>query len=145
MQVRPPGAASRGLRRRPLARRSTATCWPTPTPAGIRVVRWTTGEQIARLDGPYDAPALDWPLLAFRVQDPDGAEFASRSPTSPPASAARIAGARPDADLGRPALRGGLIAWHVATGRRSQVRLRPVAAGPQRSKRDRLLAHRRWS
>jgi hypothetical protein len=45
-----------------------------------------------------------------------------------------IAGARPNADLGRPALRGGLIAWHIATGRRSQIRVRPVAAGPQRSK-----------
>ena len=102
-------------------------------PAGIRVVRWTTGEQIARIDGPYDAPALDWPLLAYRVQDPTGAEridlvdltTGERRP---------VTGALPSADLGRPALRDGLIAWHVATGHVSQVRLRPVNPGPRRSK-----------
>ncbi len=100
---------------------------------GIRVVRWTTGEQIGRLDGPYDAPALDWPLLAYRVQDPNGAE---RIEIADLATGARrvVTAARPSADLGRPALRGGLIAWHVATRRRSQVRLRPVVGGPLRWK-----------
>ena len=102
-------------------------------PAGIRVVRWTTGEQIARIDGPYDAPALDWPLLAYRVQDPSGAE---RIDLADLATGERrpVTGALPSADLGRPALRDGLIAWHVATGHVSQVRLRPVNPGPRRSK-----------
>ena len=96
----------------------------------MRVVRWTTGEQIARLDGPYDAPALDRPLLAYRVHDPDGAE---RIEVADLVTGERrpIAGARPDADLGRPALRSGLIAWHLSASRRSQMRLRPVAAGPR--------------
>ena len=100
---------------------------------GIRVVRWTTGEQIARLDGPYDAPALDPPLLAYRVRDADGS---ARIEVADLVTGERrpITGARPDADLGRPALRSGLIAWHLSTARRSQIRLRPVAAGPQRSK-----------
>jgi hypothetical protein len=102
-------------------------------PAGIRVVRWTTGEQIARLDGPYDAPAIEWPLVAFRVQDPSGAEFLEVADLTT-GERRGIAGARPNADLGRPALRGGLIAWHLSTGRRSQIRLRPLAAGLQRSK-----------
>ena len=96
-------------------------------------MRWTTGEQIARLEGPYDAPALEWPLLAYRVQAPNGAEFLEVADLTT-GERRGIAGARPNADLGRPALRAGLIAWHISTGRRSQVRLRPVAAGPQRSK-----------
>ena len=102
-------------------------------PAGIRVVRWTTGEQVARIDGPYDAPALDWPLLAYRVQDAAGTE---RIDLADLTTGARqpVTGAGPNADLGRPALRGGLIAWHVASGRRSSVRLRPVVGG-RRSKR----------
>ncbi len=110
-----------------------ATCCAYADAAGIRVVRWTTGEQVARLDGPYDAPAIEWPLVAFRVQDPSGAEFLEVADLTT-GERRGIAGARPNADLGRPALRGGLIAWHLSTGRRSQVRLRPVAAGPQRSK-----------
>ena len=102
-------------------------------PAGIRVVRWTTGEQIARIDGPFDAPALDWPLLAYRVQDPTGAERIDLADLTT-GERRPITGALPGADLGRPALRDGLIAWHVATGHLSQVRLRPVNPGPRRSK-----------
>jgi hypothetical protein len=33
------------------------------------------------------------------------------------------------ADLGRPALSAGLVAWHVAAGRRSQLRVGPVRGG----------------
>ena len=132
VQVRPPGAPPVGFAggRSPSIQGDLLAYADA---AGIRVVRWTTGEQIARLAGPYDAPAIEWPLVAFRVQDPSGAEFLEVADLTT-GERRGIAGARPNADLGRPALRGGLIAWHLATGRRSQIRLRPVAAGPQRSK-----------
>jgi hypothetical protein len=132
VQVRPPGAPPIGFAggRSPSLQGDLLAY---ADPAGIRVVRWTTGEQIARLDGPYDAPAIEWPLVAFRVQDPSGAEFLEVADLTT-GERRGIAGARPNADLGRPALRGGLIAWHLSTGRRSQIRLRPLAAGLQRSK-----------
>ncbi len=132
VQVRPPGAPPVGF----AGGRSPALHGDLLAYAdagGIRVVRWTTGEQIARLEGPYDAPALEWPLVAYRVQVPNGAEFLEVADLTT-GERRGIAGARPNADIGRPALRAGLIAWHISTGRRSQVRLRPVAAGPQRSK-----------
>jgi hypothetical protein len=133
VQVRPPGAPPIGF----AGGRSPALqgdLLAFADAAGIRVVRWTTGEQIARLDGPYDAPAIEWPLVAFRAVNPaTAAEFIEVADLTT-GERRGIAGARPNADLGRPALRGGLIAWHIATGRRSQIRLRPVAAGPQRSK-----------
>jgi hypothetical protein len=132
VQVRPPGGAPVGFAggRSPSL---DADLVAYADALGIRVVRWTTGEEIGRIDGPHDAPALDWPLLAYRVQSPNGAEHIELADLST-GERRPIAGARPNADLGRPALRDGLIAWHLSTGRRSQVRLRPVAAGPRRSK-----------
>jgi hypothetical protein len=67
------------------------------------------------------------------VQDPSGAERIELADLTT-GERRPVTGARPNADLGRPALRAGLIAWHLATGRRSRVLLRPVAAGPRRSK-----------
>lgn len=101
--------------------------------AGLRVVRWTTGEEVARVNGAYESPALDWPLIAYRVLDPSGTERIELTDL-PTGVRQPITGAGANADLGRPALRDGLVAWHVAAGSRSQVRLRPVADG-RRSKR----------
>lgn len=132
VQVRPPGAAPIGFAggRSPSL---SGDLLAYADAAGIQVVRWTTGEPIARLDGLYDAPALDWPLLAFRARDPGGAERIELADLTTGARSV-VAGAGPAADLGRPALRGGLVAWHVATGARSQVRLRPVVGGSRRFK-----------
>lgn len=47
-----------------------------------------------------------------------------------------VARAGNDVDLGRPALRAGLIAWHVAAGRRSQIRVGLVRG----SRRSRVVA-----
>ena len=94
-------------------------------PAGIRVVRWTTGEEVARLAGPLAKPALDWPWIAY-VRG--GAAGGGRLEVHNLVSGARrtVARAGRAADLGRPALRAGLVAWHVAAGRRSQLRVGPV-------------------
>jgi hypothetical protein len=91
---------------------------------GVRVVRWTTGEQLARLPGRVGRPALDWPRVAVVREGRRG----SRLELVNLVSGARrtVARARRGEDLGRPALRGGLLAWHHATGSRSAVLLRPA-------------------
>ena len=93
--------------------------------AGLRIVRWRTGEEVARLDGALSKPALDYPLIAYvRATATGGQRLELRNAVS---GALRVvARAGRGVDLGRPALRGGLIAWHVAAGRRSQIRLGPA-------------------
>lgn len=103
--------------------------------AGIRVVRWRTGEQVARVDGPVGKPALDWPYLAYvRAGTGQALELLDLA-TSRTRLVVRTA---PSVDLGRPALREGFIAWHVAAGRRSQLRLAPVKG--YRYGRSKLIA-----
>jgi hypothetical protein len=102
--------------------------------AGLRVVRWTTGEEVARLPEPLAKPALDWPWVAY-VRG--GAAGGGRLELRNLVSGARrlVARAGTFADLGRPALRGGLVAWHVAAGRRSILRVRRVGG-----RRSRIVA-----
>jgi hypothetical protein len=93
--------------------------------SGLRVVRWRTGEELARLTGPLTKPALDWPRIAYVRVTPSGQRLeVSRLTTG---GSRLVASAGRGTDLGRPALRGGLIAWHVAAGRRSEIRLTSVA------------------
>ena len=96
--------------------------------AGIRVVNWRTGQEMLRLpapDGTLTKPALDWPLVAYVRVFPRSQRLelfnASNGRTR---RYARTLGAT---DLGRPALRNGVIAWHVAAGRHSEIRVAHVA------------------
>ena len=100
---------------------------------GIRVVNWQTGGVLAQVPGPVSAPALDWPLLAFRR---DGSDF-DRLVLADLArdTEQEITLALPANDLGRPALRGGLLAWHKANPDWSRVYVRDLATG-----RTRLIA-----
>jgi cytochrome c biogenesis protein CcdA len=98
---------------------------------GLRVVRWRTGEEVTRLDGSFAKPALDYPLIAYVRTAPAGQRLEVRNLVSGKLRVAARGGA--GVDIGRPALRGGLIAWHVAAGRRSQIRLGP-ADGSRRSR-----------
>ena len=79
---------------------------------GIKVIDWRHDAPVTELDGPYSYPALDYPLLAY-IRD-DGAKqrlvLADISKPSPDEEI--IASAGSAADLGRPALRGGRLAWH---------------------------------
>ena len=102
--------------------------------AGLRIVRWRTGEEVARLDGPLTKPAIDYPLIAYVRTIPTGHRIELRNLVSGAVRVVARAGA--GVDLGRPALRSGLIAWHVAAGRRSQVRLGPANG----SRRARVIA-----
>ncbi len=103
--------------------------------AGIRVVRWRTGEEVARVDGPLTKPALDWPHLAY-VRTGRGQALELRDLAS--GRTRLVVRTAPSVDLGRPALRGGYIAWHIAAGRRSQLRLARVKG--YRYGRSRVIA-----
>ncbi len=92
--------------------------------AGVRIVRWRTGEEIGRVNGAVSKPGLDYPMLAYVRAVPGGQRLELRNLVS---GAVRVvAKGSSGTDIGRPALRGGLIAWHVAAGRRSQIRLGPA-------------------
>jgi len=93
---------------------------------GIRVVRWRNGSQVARIANPNASrPALDWPNLAFvyrassrkRLIVRNLATGRTRRPAKVPLSA----------DLGRPSLRHGRLAWHVVTRRWSGIYIRTLA------------------
>ncbi len=93
--------------------------------AGLRVVRWRTGEEVARLEGTLTKPALDYPLVAYVRQVAGGGQrLETRNVVS--GRIRTVAQVGRGSDLGRPALRAGRIAWHVAAGRRSQIRLGPA-------------------
>ena len=40
--------------------------------AGINVIRWTTGDQVARIAGEVDQAAIDWPRIAYVRALPSG-------------------------------------------------------------------------
>ena len=99
--------------------------------AGIRILRWRTGEEVARVEGALAKPALDYPLVAYVRAVPDGQRLELRNLAT--GSLRVVAKGGRGVDIGRPSVRGGLIAWHVAAGRRSQIRLGPVdGARPSR-------------
>jgi hypothetical protein len=103
---------------------------------GIKVIDWRTATLVRELDGPYSHPALDWPLLAYIRADGtyERLILADLTDASNP-TARKIASVRAAADLGRPALRSGRLAWHrivqggssinvlnLATNRRTTIR-----------------------
>ena len=99
--------------------------------AGIRIPRWRTGEEVARVEGALAKPALDYPLVPYVRAVPDGQRLELRNLAT--GSLRVVAKGGRGVDIGRPSVRGGLIAWHVAAGRRSQIRLGPVdGARPSR-------------
>lgn len=94
-------------------------------PAGVRVVNWRTGQELLRLPGTLGRPAIDWPLVAYvRVGARSQRLEVFNAANGRTRRYARTLGAT---DLGRPALRGGWIAWHVAAGRHSEIRIARVA------------------
>jgi hypothetical protein len=86
---------------------------------GIRVVRWATGEEVARAEGRLSKPALAWPHLAFLAEDARGTRLVLSNLDTGAHGAIAAVGAR--AGLGRPALAGGRMAWHVTTARESRI------------------------
>ena len=95
--------------------------------AGINVIRWTTGEQIARVAGDVDQAAIDWPRIAYVRRTGTGERVEMLDLVS--GHRVTLSRAGPMVDLGRPALRDGYVAWHRASGRLSQVWVRAVRGG----------------
>jgi hypothetical protein len=96
--------------------------------AGINVIRWTTGEQIARVpDTTIDQVAIDWPRIAYVRRTGSGERLEMLNLVT--GRRVTLSRAGPLVDIGRPALRDGYVAWHRASGQRSEVRVRRVRGG----------------
>ncbi len=95
--------------------------------AGIRVVLWRTGQEVGRVTGRVDKPALSGPRLAYVETIGARRRLLVRNLTT---NVVRIiARVGPATDLGRPALMGQLIAWHESGGDRNHVLLRSLTGG----------------
>jgi hypothetical protein len=86
---------------------------------GIRIIDWRTHKEVRRLAGPVSAPALDWPLVAFRREAPSARRLILRNLLN--GTERLIATTKKSTDLGRPALRNGWIAWHTASRAESRI------------------------
>ena len=107
-----------------LAGGSTDTVAPAKSPAldgdylayeddqGIKVIDWRHDTSMRELDGPYSHPALDYPLLAYIRDDGANERLVLTDISQPSLDERVIASVRSAADLGRPAVRGGRLAWH---------------------------------
>jgi hypothetical protein len=95
--------------------------------AGIRIVRWATGEEVARVDGATSKPALDWPWLAYRREVPGRTLLELKDLTT--GEVRRLGSVPGGADLGRPSIAAGRVAWHAAGSRGSRILLYEIANG----------------
>jgi hypothetical protein len=95
--------------------------------AGIRIVRWATGEEVVRLEGVVSKPALDWPWLAYRRDLPDRILLELRNLTT--GEVRRLGSGAVGVDLGRPSIAAGRVAWHAAGSRGSRILLYAIASG----------------
>jgi hypothetical protein len=95
--------------------------------AGIRIVRWATGEEVARVDGATSKPALDWPWLAYRREVPGRTLLELKDLTT--GEVRRLGSVPGGDDLGRPSIAAGRVAWHAAGSRGSRILLYEIANG----------------
>ena len=95
--------------------------------AGIRVVLWRTGQEVGRVFGRVDKPALSGPRLAYVETVGARKRLVVRNTTTNRVRV--IARVGPAVDLGRPALMGQLIAWHESAGNRNRLVLRSLTGG----------------
>jgi hypothetical protein len=100
---------------------------------GIRVVNWRANREVARIAGNVSKPSLNWPLLAFCRVDSAAerlvlADFTNSSnPTERAITRVPLAN-----DLGRPSLKGGRLAWHRTTARKSRILVQTLSTGSRR-------------
>ncbi|HYM63959.1 MAG TPA: hypothetical protein VES61_04705 [Gaiellaceae bacterium] len=95
--------------------------------AGIRVVQWATGAEVGRVDGAISRPALDWPWLAYRRELPARTLLELRDLTT--GEVRKLGSVPAGADLGRPSIAAGRVAWHAAGSRGSRILLYAIASG----------------
>ncbi len=99
---------------------------------GIKVIRWTDSlDPVAQIDNVRASyPALAWPLVAFVRRDASHRRLVVRNLET---GAHKVhVSAKAAYELGRPALRGGRLAWHIATRRQSRIMLKFLSSGAKR-------------
>jgi len=100
---------------------------------GIKVIDWRNDTPVRELDGPYSHPALDYPRLAYIRDDGTYERLVLADDISKPNPDERIiASVRSAADLGRPTLRGGRLAWHRIDDGGSAIYLLNLATNDRR-------------
>jgi hypothetical protein len=108
---------------------------------GIKVVEWRTRNVVVQIDGAVSKPALDWPRVAFVRTGSEKKHLIVANFTNPGSPTQRkIAEVARRNDLGRPALAGGRIAWHVVTRGYSKVLVESLASGNRRVIRKSKIA-----
>jgi hypothetical protein len=107
--------------------------------AGIRVVRWRTGQELKRLSGRLQEPALEWPWLVYRryyghyrarANRPDhgGHERYTLHLFNLEDGTRLVLARQPDGvEIGRPSIAAGRIAWHVTRPTGSSIVLYRIA------------------
>jgi hypothetical protein len=98
---------------------------------GIRIIRWQTGEEVRRLRTNATAVALDWPLVAFRREDPTRRRLILRNLVK--GSLSVVSTVMPATDIGRPSLKQGNLAWHVANRSGSRINLLNLSSRRRRT------------
>jgi cytochrome c biogenesis protein CcdA len=93
--------------------------------AGVRIVRWLDGTEVGRVPSrTARRPALDWPLVAFVRREEGWRRLVVRNIVT---GGHRVhVSVRAGAQLGRPSLRGGRLAWHTVTRSQSSVLWKPL-------------------
>jgi hypothetical protein len=96
--------------------------------AGVRVVRWLDGTEVARIAlQTASRPALEWPLLAFVRRDNGYKRIVVRNVVK---GGQKVhVSVKAGVQLGRPSLRNGRLAWHTVTRTQSTVVLKPLKGG----------------
>jgi cytochrome c biogenesis protein CcdA len=101
--------------------------------AGVRVVRWRTRDQVLRLAGRPEEPALKWPWLVYRkyyghqrtiLNRPEhaGHERYTLHLRNLKTGNERLLASKPaGVEIGRPTIAGRRIAWHVSGPRGSRI------------------------
>jgi hypothetical protein len=96
---------------------------------GVTVYDWQGGTEVDSIPG-VSHPALAWPLLAYvRVGSTSRAIVVRNLLTGDGRARVRV---KRSIDLGRPSLRGGRLAWHTASRRRSRIYVKTLATGARR-------------
>ena len=98
--------------------------------AGIQIVRWKTRQLVQTIRANATAVALQWPLVAFRREDPTRRRLILRNLST--GRIRLVATVMPATDLGRPSLKNGRLVWHVASRAGSRVNLLTLSSGARR-------------
>ena len=86
---------------------------------GIRILNWRNDQEVARVSGAVSKPALDWPLIAYRLVTPSDERIVLEDLDA--GTQVVVATAALADELGRPSLRGDRLAWHRAGAAGSRI------------------------